>query len=292
MASIERSAPIGHAVVSFKTGNSFLMRLQIKMLITLLLAVLVSSPMTAQWLNQPDPRFPRTKDGKPDLTAKAPRASDGNPDLSGVWIRREGESTPAGSNDKGLAFSLSWFMPKNAQIPLRPAAAEIFRERAARNGGGRPSERCLPHGVPGAMLPPDPFKIVQTPGLTLILYEAFVDFRQIFTDGRKHPQSMNPAWYGYSVGKWIGESFEVQTVGFNDESWLDGLGLPHSEELRVTERFQRLTAGHLQMEGTIDDPKMYTRPWTFKVDFSAIPDADLIENICENEKDVPHQVAK
>ena len=142
------------------------------------------------------------------------------------------------------------------------------------------------------MLPPDPFKIVQTPGLTLILYEAFVDFRQIFTDGRKHPQSMNPAWYGYSVGKWIGESFEVQTVGFNDESWIDGLGLPHSEELRVTERFQRLTAGHLQMEGTIDDPKMYTRPWTFKVDFNAIPDADLIENICENEKDVPHQVAK
>ena len=96
MASIERSAPIGHAVVSFKTGNSSLMRLQIKMLITLLLAVLVSSPMTAQWLNQPDPRFPRTKDGKPDLTAKAPRAPDGNPDLSGVWIRREGESTPAG----------------------------------------------------------------------------------------------------------------------------------------------------------------------------------------------------
>jgi hypothetical protein len=117
-------------------------------------------------------------------------------------------------------------------------------------------------------------------------------FHTVFlTDGRKH-KSTNPAWYGYSVGKWIGESFEVETVGFTAESWLDGLGLPHSEELRVTERFQRLTAGHLQMEGTIDDPKMYIRPWTFKVDFNAIPDADLIENICENEKDVAHQVAK
>jgi len=176
------------------------MRFQIKTLSTVLLAVLVSSPMAGQWFNQPDPRIPRTKDGKPDLTAKAPRAADGHPDLSGVWIRREGESTPAGYSDKGLAFTISWFMPKNAEIPLRPAAAAIFRERAARDGGGRPPERCLPYGIPAAMLPPDPFKIVQTPGLTLILYEEMVDFRQIFTDGRKHPKSPNPAWYGFSVG--------------------------------------------------------------------------------------------
>jgi hypothetical protein len=268
------------------------MRLQTKMFSTVLLAVLVSTCLEAQWFNQPDPRIPRTKDGKPDLTAKAPRAPDGKPDLSGVWIRREGDSTPPRYNDKGLAFTLSWFMQKSSEIPLRPAATAIFRERAARDGGGRPAERCLPHGIPAAMLPPEPFKIVQTPGLTLILYEAFVDFRQIFTDGRKHPKSPNPAWYGYSVGKWVGETFEVETVGFNDESWLDGLGLPHSEDLRFTERFQRLTSGHLQMEGTIDDPKMYMRPWTFKVDFDVIPDADLIENVCENEKDAAHQVAK
>jgi len=257
---------------------------------TVLFAFLISVPISAQWLNQPDPRIPRTKDGKPNLTAKPPRAPDGKPDLAGVWIRREGESAPVGSN--GLGFSLSWFMPKNTEIPRRPAAAAIFKERAARDGGGRPSEHCLPHGVPGAMLPPTPFKIVQTPGLTLILYETWVDFRQIFTDGRTHPKTMNPAWYGYSVGKWIGDTFEVETVGFNEESWLDGLGLPHSEELRMTERFQRLTAGHLQMEGTVDDPKTYTKPWTFKVDFDLIPDADLIEYICENEKDARHQTAK
>ena len=268
------------------------MRLRITTLHTVLFGLLLSTPLPAQWFNQPDPRIPRTKDGKPDLTAKAPRAADGHPDLSGVWIRREGESTPAGYSDKGLAFTISWFMPKNSEIPLRPAAAAIFRERAARDGGGRPPERCLPYGIPSAMLPPEPFKIVQTPGLTLILYEEMVDFRQIFTDGRKHPKSPNPAWYGFSVGKWVGETFEVETVGFNDQTWLDGLGLPHSEELRFTERFQRPTAGHLQMEATIDDPKMYTRPWTFKIDFNVIPDADLIENVCENEKDAIHQVTK
>jgi hypothetical protein len=266
------------------------MRLRITTQRTVLFALLLSAPVSAQWLDQPDSRIPRTKDGKPDLNAKPPRAHDGKPDLSGVWIRREGENAPVPSNE--FAYSLSWFMPKNADIPLQPAAAAIFKERAAREGGGRPSEHCLPHGVPGAMLPPAPFKIVQTPGLTLILYEDWVDFRQIFTDGRKHPKSMNPTWYGYSVGEWTGETFVVETAGFNEESWLDGLGLPHSGELRVTERFQRLTAGHLQMEGTINDPKMYTRPWSFKVDFNSIPNADLIEYVCENEKDAAHQTAK
>ena len=266
------------------------MRLRIFTSSFALFATLLAAPVPAQWLHQPDPRIPRTRDGKPDLKAPPPRAPDGKPDLSGVWIRREGETAPPLSNE--FAYSLSWFMPKNAEVPLQPAAAAIFKQRAARDGGGRPSEHCLPHGVPGAMLPPTPFKIVQIPGLTLILYESWLDFRQIFTDGRKHPAEMNPTWYGYSVGKWTGDTFVVETVGFNEESWLDGLGLPHSGELRVTERFQRLSAGHLHMEGTVDDPKMYTRPWTFRIDFDSIPDADLIEYICENEKDATHQVAK
>jgi hypothetical protein len=252
--------------------------------------LLLVAPVSAQWLDQPDPRVPRTKDGKPMLTAKAPRTADGKPDLSGVWMRVAGENTP--KSDIGLGFSLSWFMPKNSEIPLRPAAAKIFKERAARDGGGRPSEHCLPHGIPAAYLPPSPFKIVQTPGLTLILHEDWVDYRQIFSDGRAHPKTMNPAWYGYSIGKWVGDTFEVETAGFNEQTYLDGLGLPHSGELRITERFQRLTAGHLQMEGTIDDPKTYTKPWTFKIDFNLIPDADLIEYVCENEKDAVHAVAK
>ncbi len=248
----------------------------------------IAAPLPAQWLHQRDPRIPRTKDGKPILTGKPPIAPDGKPDLSGIWIREEGENAPPLSNQQ--AYSLKWFMPKNAEVPLRPEAAAIYNQRAARDGGGRPSERCLPHGVPGAMLPPTPFKIVQTPGLTLILYEDWLDYRQIFTDGRKHPETMNPAWYGYSIGSWTGDSFIVQTTGFNEESWLDGLGLPHSGDLRVTERFERPTAGHLRMEGTIDDPQMYTRPWTFHVRFNLIPNGDLIEYVCENEKDTRHEV--
>ncbi|MSV35957.1 MAG: hypothetical protein EXQ47_10235 [Bryobacterales bacterium] len=253
-----------------------------------ILAFLISLPAAAQWFNQPDPRLVRGKDGKPILTANAPRTPDGKPDLTGLWVRREGESAPP--NTAGLGFSLQWWMPKGAEIPLRPAFAAVYKERAARDGGGRPSERCLPHGIPGAMLPPTPFKFVQAPGVTLILYENWLDFRQIFTDGRAHPKSMNPAWYGYSIGKWVGDTFAVETTGFNEESWLDGLGLPHSDQLRVTERFQRLTAGRLQMEGTIDDPKMYTKPWTFKVDFNLIADGDIIEYLCENEKDAAHQI--
>jgi hypothetical protein len=255
-----------------------------------LLVCVLAATVSAQWLNNPDPRIPRTKDGKPILTGKAPKAPDGHPDLSGVWIRREGESAPVPS--QGLAYSLSWFMPRGAEIPLRPEAAAIFKQRAAREGGGRPSERCLPHGVPSAMLPPTPFKFVQTPGLTLILYEDWIDFRQIFTDGRKHPQTMNPTWYGYSIGKWNGDTFAVDTVGFNEESWLDGLGLPHSGDLHITENFERPTAGSLKMTGTVDDPKMYTRPWNFAVHFDLITNADLIEYVCENEKDNVHQAGK
>lgn len=250
------------------------------------LAFLISVPLAAQWLDEPDPRLPRGQDGKPMLTAKAPRTTDGKPDLTGLWMRREGPSAP--KNSAELAYNLKWFMPKDAEIPMRPEAAKIYHQRAAVDGGGRPSEHCLPHGIPGAMLPPTPFKFLQTPGVTIILYETFMDYRQIFTDGRKHPKTMNPAWYGYSVGKWVGDTFEVETTGFNEESWLDGLGLPHSDQLRITERFTRPTAGHLQLEGTVDDPKMYTKPWTFKVDFNLLADADLIESVCENEKDTPH----
>jgi hypothetical protein len=248
---------------------------------------LLAACAPAQWIHFPTPGLPRTPDGKPDLTAPAPHTREGKPDLSGIWVRREGESAPK-TDSTQFAYSLSWFLPKDQQIPLRPAAQAIFEQRAARSGGGRPSERCLPHGVPGAMLPPTPFKLVQTPGLTLILYEDFVDYRQIFTDGRPHPPSMNPAWYGYSIGKWDGDAFVVDTVGFNDRSWLDGLGLPHSEELHITERFQRLNLGRLQMQLTIDDPQMYTRPWTVNLQFNLQPDTDLIEYFCEIEKDAAH----
>lgn len=117
-------------------------------------------------------------------------------------------------------------------------------------------------------------------------------YRQIFTDGRKLPEDQNPTWFGYSVGKWEGDTLVVETTGFNEESWLDDGGHPHSDALHVTERFRRSNFGNMDIQFTIDDPKAYTKPWTATVRFQLLADTELIENICENEKDAAHLVGK
>jgi len=137
-----------------------------------------------------------------------------------------------------------------------------------------------------------PTKIVSTPGFTLILYEEFNHFRQVFTDGRGHPVDPVPTWFGYSIGKWEGDTFVVDSRGFNDKSWMDDSGLPHTEALHTIERFRRVDFGHMELELTIDDPKAYTRPWTVPFQLVLLPDTDLIESICDNEKDNAHMTAK
>jgi hypothetical protein len=129
-----------------------------------------------------------------------------------------------------------------------------------------------------------PFKIVQARGVTVILLEEFVNWRQILTDGRALPAPSQPAWYGYSVGQWTGDGFVVTTSGFNDQTWLDGSGLPHSEELRLTERFRRLDYGHMDIDYTFEDPKAFTRPWSMTVKFELLVDTDLMDHQCENQK--------
>jgi hypothetical protein len=126
----------------------------------------------------------------------------------------------------------------------------------------------------------------------VILFEPFIDYRQIFTDGRKHPVDPQPTWMGYSVGKWEGDTLVVDTTGFNDRTWLDDGGHPHSDALHVTERFRRIDFGHMELGITIDDPKMYTKPWSATVPYNLLPDTELIEYVCENEKDLPHMVGK
>ena len=234
----------------------------------------------AQWLHVPLPGTPRTADGKPDLTAPAPRAADGRVDFSGIWQRVR---PPAPDARRGFT-GLEVFQPPGFVFPYTPWGEALFTERQARQGGGRPSERCLPHGIPDAMLPETPFKIVQPPGLTLILYEEFARFRQIFLDGRTHPVDPNPAWLGYSIGRWDGDTFVVDTRGFNDQTWLDDAGHPHSDAMRTTERFRRRDFGHMEMTLTIDDPKAYTRPWSVSIPFVLLPDTELIESVCDNEK--------
>jgi hypothetical protein len=167
-------------------------------------------------------------------------------------------------------------------------------ERRETESKDKPAGRCLPHGVPDAMLVQVvPFKILQMPGEVAILYEVFNHFRQIFTDGRMLPKVTSPAWMGYSVGKWEGDTLVVDTIGYNDQSWLDDGGHPHTDALHTTERFRRPDAGHMVMRLTIDDPKTYTKPWTVTVPFNLLPDSELMEMICEeNEKDAPHMVGK
>lgn len=236
-------------------------------------------PMAAQWTKLRDPKTPRTADGKPNLSAPAPKQPDGKPDLSGMWLVA----------DNHLQFNMTADTPG---VELTPAYAAIYKQHIDEAGRDRPSGRCLPHSIPDAMLAPTPFKFIHTPGETLILYEEFVDFRQIFTDGRALPKDPEPAWFGYSVGRWDSGAFVIDTRGFNDKSWLDDDGHPHSDALHTIERFRRPDFGHLIMEITIDDPKAYVKPWNATVHFDLLPETELIESVCDNNKDVPHLVGK
>jgi hypothetical protein len=255
-----------------------------------IVVVVVGAALHAQWLNYPS-AIPRLPDGKPNLSAQTPRDPDGKPDLSGIWTR---SALAPGWDVKALRASgvftdqnLSYHMPPGASIPFQPWAEALFRERQGHNGAGAPSERCLPTGIPEAMLEPPPFKIAQMKGLTIVLFESFGRFRQIHTDGRPAPIDPNPSWWGYSIGKWDNDTFVVDSTGFNDLTWLDKAGHPHSEALHTIERFRRLNVGQLELQVTIDDPKAYTRAWTATIPFRLLPDTELLEDACENERDAP-----
>jgi hypothetical protein len=246
----------------------------------------------AQWLNQPTPGAPRTRDGKVNMTGPVPRLN-GKPDLSGIWQVQGSPRAPGGlfgigesENSAYFRNVLSDFAPGTE--PLTPEGAEIFRKNSQFSGNAQ-GLNCLPDGVPHADLLPEPFKIIQTPGVLLILYEVETTFRQIFMDGRKLPVDPSPTWNGYSVGKWEGDTLVIDSAGFNNLSWLDARGHGHSEEMRVQERFHRRDFGHLELTVTITDPKVFTKPVTFSVVEELLPDTDLFEHYCtENEKDAAH----
>jgi len=256
-------------------------------MLPIILAVAVG---VAQWLDYPGKDIPRTKDGKPVLTAKAPKTRDGKPDLSGIWLP---DNTPGvkGTNGEGLPghFISVTFGLKDDETPFTPEAAATFRKNLAENGKNDPISFCHPVGLPNMDTVPIPFKIIQTPGVIVMLYESDTVYRQIFTDGRKHAETTIPSWMGYSVGKWEGDSLVVDTIGFNDKSWLDRIGHTHSDALHVTERFRRKDIGHMDITITIEDPKTFTRPVTFTQPATLTPDGDLLEYFCtDNEQDSAH----
>jgi hypothetical protein len=237
--------------------------------------IFLAIAFAAQWLQFPTPNVPRLPDGKPNLSAPAPRTADGKPDLSGVWLSRGGYTSD-------LAKDL-----KPGDVSFQPWAAELYKHRLDTLSREDPQARCVLSGVPRENLIPYPLKIVNTTsGMIVVLYEALHSYRQIFMDGRKLPKDPNPAWMGYSIGRWDGDTLVVDSLGFVENNWLDNNGHPGTESLRLTERFRRRDFGHIDIQMTIDDSKAYTKPWTVTVPFELLPDTDILENICENEKDI------
>ena len=257
-------------------------------LVTVALLFLAASAQ-AQWLGYPAKRIPRSADGAPNLSAPAPRTADGKIDLSGVWEAADHPDDPAGGIEGARApkYMVNVMRDFKGGAPFQPWAAEIFKQRQANKMRDNPMIRCLPAGVPRLAAYSHPYKIVQTPDLVVILYESQTLFRQVFTDGRTYPKDPEPTWLEYSVGKWEGDTLVVETTGFNDKTWLDGFGHPHSEAMKVTERFRRRDVGHMDIEVVIDDPKAYTQQIRYVQPQGLLPDGDLIEYICnENAKPI------
>jgi hypothetical protein len=254
-------------------------------------AVLCAAALAqAQWVAIKLPNTPRTKSGTANLNAPGPRLRDGKMDFSGIWYedpaRTDPERSPEGQT-VGEHRPLTLVPADGSPLPLLPAAADAVAERA-RRGDLTPSTYCLPHSVVDGLLVPSPFKIVHSPGLTLVLFEEFVRFQQVFTDGRRFPADMQPAWMGYSIGRWERDELVIETKGLNDRALLGaGPGLLTTESLHLTERFRRPNFGSLEVQVTVDDPKIFTKTWTSKpLWFRLLPDTEFIENICDNEKDV------
>ena len=208
------------------------------MVAVMTMAVLLATTVQAQWLHYPTPGIPRTPDGKPKLDAPIPRTADGKPDFAGVWAaERNREPGAVGSGFVGNRHAGNIAVDEPGGAPLTEWGRKVHNDRRTAPHLAIPTELCLPSGIPPDMLRPQlPFKILQTPATIVILLEEFNNWRQIHTDGRPLPADMQPNFLGYSVGRWERDTLVVSSAGFNDKTWLDGSGTPHSEELRLTER--------------------------------------------------------
>jgi hypothetical protein len=263
------------------------------MRVSAIAAVIVAAPAFAQWLNYKAPGIPRLPDGRPNLSAPAPRAH-GHPDLSGIW---QLEPAPCASNAiqpcagdyrGGREFgNIGASLPGG--LPYQPWAAELVKKSRADLGKDDPVAWCKPAGALRLLTYPPYRKIIQTPGVLVLLSERDVTYRQIFTDGRPLPNDPSPSWNGYSVGQWQRDALVVETIGFRDGTWLDRNGSPMTEAARMTEKFRRPNFGNLEIEVTVDDPKAYTKPWTVKLHQILVPDTELLDYFCnDNEKDNVH----
>jgi hypothetical protein len=294
----------------------------------LAIVIVCSVPIAAQWPKYEEAGIPRDAKGSVQLDAPPPRTPDGKPDLSGVWQRADrdpvpaqlaGLTRPAGNQTTGNAgrggtpagtseprpqartdpnsppIAAFWDIGTNLErgLPLTPWAAELKKQRMATNSVNNPDANCLPLGINPLHTHPDPRKIVQTPKLLVMAWESNYGLRFIYTDGRKLPPQGEPQpwWYGYSVGRWEGDTLVVETNNVRGaemgqfDGWLDVNGSPHSNEVKFTERFRRPTFGKLEIDLTVEDAKAYSKPFTVRINQRIMADNELIEFICnENQQ--------
>ena len=210
----------------------------------------------------------------PTPTGPAPKLADGTPDLSGVWLG-------SGSNDSDISRGLK----PGEEVVMLPWAEALVKTRKSKDD---PEANCLPSGIPRGS--PYPWRFAQTPGLYFIVFEGNIhSWRQIFMDGRKHPEDPDPAWYGHSIGHWEGQTLVVDTVGFNDKFWFDYKGHPHTEKLHTIERYTRTDMGNMTIDVTIDDPGAYTKPFTTTGRARMMVGTELLEYICQEDNfDLQH----
>jgi hypothetical protein len=254
-------------------------------LVLIAATALLCLPCPAQWTDAKTPGIPRLATGKPDLSAPVPHTADGKPDLGGIW---QGGRAGAAAGQFGYDYNVAQELPADA---LTPWAQSVRRQRVQDFRKDSPLAHCLPMSIPFLNFR-GLSRIVQTPGLIVIMYESpNSPHRTIFTDGRALPKDPNPTWLGYSVGHWEGDTLVVNSVGFNDRGWLDVGGNPQTESLRLSERFRRPDFGHLQLEVTFEDPKTFTKPFTLRMVKTFVADTEILEDVCENERDSGHLIS-
>jgi hypothetical protein len=236
-----------------------------RLLLAALILMMGTIPAGAQWLDRPTPNIPRTHDGKPDLAGPTPRGPDGKPDLTGIW----NGPAPVPRAD-----------PINAQAWVNDVVLQHQQDYYRR----RPFFQCLPSG-PEAERFGGWKRILQTPA-TLAILNDNLTYRVIHMDGRALEANPAPSWMGYSVGRWDGDTLVVDSVGFNDKTWLNASGQPHTEALRVTERYRRPDIGHLEMEVTFTDPAAYAKPWGFTANMTRAADTEMLEAVCERSSEL------
>ena len=264
-------------------------------LLTLMLAGSVS--LAAQWPKYPAPGVPRDDKGQVRMDAPVPRMANGKPDLSGNWVRFRGEGggargrgappPPVDPNSPPVATFFELGANMSGGLPYTPWAAELRKQRDAANSKDNPDALCLPMGLTQFHMHSQPRKMMQTPNLLALMYEANYGLRYIYTDGRALPLQgdVQPFWYGYSVGRWDGDTLVVETNNLRDDGWLDVRGSPLTDQAKITERFRRVSYGKLEIDITIEDPKAYTKPFTVRVNQQIAPDDEIIEFICnENQQ--------